>query len=82
MNILNKHLYRTSTTEDQDKPAITIPFSTIQHVIHAHEKQHSYLDISRNIKKRPFEEGDLYDKNKEDVTEEIKRLRKRRVKDL
>jgi hypothetical protein len=81
LNILNKHLYRTSKAKDQDKPAITIPFSTIHRVIDAHEKQQSYLDISRVIKKRPHDEGDFYDKNKEDVAGEIERLKRPRIED-
>jgi hypothetical protein len=79
LNILNKHLYRTSKAEDQDTPAITIPFSTIRRVISVHEKQQSYLDISRDIKKRPHDEGDFYDRNKEDVAGEIERLKRPRV---
>ena len=81
MNILNRHLYCTSKTKDQDKPAITIPFSTIQHVINTHEKQQSYQDISCDIKKHAHDEGDFYDKNKEDVTGEIEHLKRPHIKD-
>lgn len=82
MKILNRHLYRTSEAENQDKPAITIPFSTLRRVISAHEKQQNYLEISRNIKKRPYDGGDSYEKkNKEDVAGEIERLKKPRVED-
>jgi hypothetical protein len=80
MNILNRHLYRTSKAKDQDKPAITIPFSTLRRVIGAHEKQQSYLDISRDIKKRAHDEG-LDDRNKEDVAGEIERLKKPQLED-
>ena len=81
MNILNKHLYRTSKAKDQNKPAITIPFSTIRCTISAHEKQQSYSDISRDIKKRLRDEGSFYDKNREDVAGEIERLKRPRVDD-
>ena len=81
MNILNKHLYRTSKAKDQNKPAITIPFSTIRRTISAHEKQQSYSDISRDIKKRLRDEGSFYDKNREDVAGEIERLKRPRVDD-
>ena len=60
---------------------ITILFSTIRHVIDAHEKQQSYLDISCDIKKCPHDEGDFYDKNKEDVAGEIKHLKRPCVED-
>ena len=68
--------------EGQEKPTIMIPFSTICHVINTHKKQHSYLDISYDIKKCPYEEGDLYDKNKEDITEEIEHLKKHCVREF
>lgn len=80
MNILNKHLYRTSAEADEDKPVITIPFSTIRDVINAHERQRSYLDITHDIKKRHLEEED--EKNNDEVAGEIMRLKKRRVKDF
>lgn len=67
--------------KDQDKPAITIPFSTLQRVIDAHEKQQSYLDINREIKKRLHDEEDIYDWNKEDVAGQIERLKRPRVED-
>lgn len=51
MEILNRHLYRTSSAEDQDKPAIVIPFSKLLQVINAHEDQ---LDIGS--KKRQYGE--------------------------
>ena len=80
MNILNRHLYRTSAEADEDKPIITIPFSTIQDVINTHERQCSYLDITHDIKKRHHEEED--EKNKDKVAGEIMRLKKCRVKDF
>jgi hypothetical protein len=80
LNILNKHLYRTSAEADEDKPVITIPFSTIRDVINAHERQRSYLDITHDIKKRHLEEED--EKNNDEVAGEIMRLKKRRVKDF
>jgi hypothetical protein len=82
MNILNKHLYHTSEAENQDKPVITIPFSMLQHVISAHEKQQNYFEISCNIKKCPYDGGDLYEKkNREDVAGEIEYLKKPHVED-
>ena len=60
---------------------ITIPFSTLQHVISTHEKQQSYLDISHDIKKHPCDEMDLYDRNKEDVAGELEHLKKPHVED-
>jgi hypothetical protein len=85
MNILHRHLYRTSSAEDEDKPAITIPFSTLLQVIETHEKQQVYLDISHGIKKRRYDkEDDNYDasemKNMEDVDKDIDRfLKKSRI---
>ena len=81
--ILHKHLYRTSNAEDEDKPAITIPFSMLRDVINAHEKQQSFIDadVSCN-KKRPRDEensDDDSDSNGEDLLEEILRLKKPRV---
>ena len=67
--------------KDQDKPAITIPFSTLQRVIDAHEKQQSYLDINREIKKRLRDEEDIHEWNKEDVAGQIERLKRPRVED-
>src|SRR5882762_10100396 len=75
--LLNKHVYRTSTAKDQDKPAITIPFSTLRRVINVHEKQQNYLDINRDIKKRLRDEED-YDWNKVDVAGQIERLKRDR----
>jgi hypothetical protein len=54
MEILNRHLYRTSSAEDQDKPAIIIPFSKLLQVINAHEDQRDWLDIGS--KKRRYGE--------------------------
>ena len=81
LKILNRNLYRTSKTEDQDKPAITIPFSMIRHVINTHEKQQSYQDISHDIKKCAHDEGDFYNKNKEDVAGEIECLKRPRIEE-
>jgi hypothetical protein len=70
--ILHKHLYRTSKAEDEDKPAITIPFSMLREVINAHEEQQSFIDISRNITKRSRDEEDSDDdSNVEDLLEDI-----------
>ena len=63
LNILIKHLYCTSKARDQDKPVITILFSAIQCIIDAHEKQHSYLEISHDIKKHQHEVEDFYNKS-------------------
>jgi hypothetical protein len=80
MHILHKHLYRTSKPEDQDKPAITIPFTTFRRVINSHQKQQKYLDISRDIKKRPYEERNSDDEREmEDLAREIGRLKKHRI---
>ena len=77
MLILHKHLYRTSNAEDEDKPAITIPFSMLRDVINAHEELQSFVDVSRNIKKHPWDEEDSDDnRNVGDLLEEILRLKK------
>ena len=81
LNLLNKHVYRTSEAKDQEKPAITIPFSTLRRVIDAHEKQQSYLDINSDIKKCLRDEEDIHDWNKEDVAGQIERLKRPRVED-
>jgi hypothetical protein len=60
--------------KDQDKPAITIPFSTLRRVINVHEKQQNYLDINRDIKKHLRDEED-YDWNKVDVAGQIEHLK-------
>ena len=65
----------------QDKPTITIPFSTLQHVINAHEKQQSYLDINSDIKKHLCDEEDIYDWNQEDVAGQIEHLKRPCVED-
>ena len=80
MNILNRHLYRTSKAKDQDKPAITIPFSSLQRIIDAHEKQQSYLDINRGIRKRPHDEL-KDDRDEEEVFREIEHTKRPHVED-
>lgn len=78
--ILHKHLHRVSKAEDEDKPVITIPFSMLREVIKDHEEQQSFINISRDIKKRPRDEGDSDDdSNVEDLLGEILRLKKPRV---
>jgi len=82
MNILNKYLYHTSEPEVENQPMITIPFSTLQYVISTHKKQQNYFKISHNIKKHPYDGGDLYEKkNKEDVAGERKCLKMPHVED-
>ncbi|KAF8816997.1 hypothetical protein BYT27DRAFT_7219552 [Phlegmacium glaucopus] len=80
MDILNRHLYCTSPAKDQNKPAITIPFSALRRVIISHDEQQSYLEISLNMKKHQYGEGTEEDekdrKNKEDIAVEISRLNK------
>ena len=68
----NRHLFCTSKAEDEDKPTVTVPFSTLRRVIETHQKQQGYVDINRDIKKRLRDEGDL------DVAWEIERLKKPR----
>ena len=65
----------------QDKPTITIPFSTLRRVIDAHKKQQSYLDINSDIKKRLRDEEVIHDWNKEVVAGQIERLKRPRVED-
>ena len=65
----------------QDKPAITIPFSTLQCVIDAHVNQQSYLDINSDIKKRLRDEEDIYGWNQEDVAGQIELLKRPCVED-
>jgi hypothetical protein len=36
MHILNRHLHHKPEPQDRDKPAMTIPFSTLREVIIAH----------------------------------------------
>ena len=46
-------------------------------------KQQAYVEISRDIKKRPHDDEDSYGrKNKEDVAAEIERLKRPRVGDV
>jgi hypothetical protein len=76
LNILNRHLYRTSTSESEDKPAITIPFSAIRRVVMAHEKHQEFIEISNEIEKRPY---DRTDPHIEEVAKRVTRLKKRRT---
>jgi len=62
--------------EDEENPAITIPFSMLQEVINAHEEQQSFIDISQNIMKHPWGEDSDDDSNVEDLLEDILCLKK------
>ena len=53
----NRHLFCTSKAEDEDKPTITVPFSTLWHIIKTHQKQQGYIDINWDIKRHA--EGDV-----------------------
>ena len=76
MNILNRHLYRASTAEDQNKPAITIPFSRFRQVIADVQEQHNLL----TTRKRPHDGRDPYErKYKEHIAGVIERLKKPRT---
>jgi hypothetical protein len=55
LHILNRHLYHESEPQDRDKPAITIPFSTLREVIMAHQVQQMYRS---STKKRRFDNAD------------------------
>jgi len=55
MHILNRHLHHESEPEDEDKPAITIPFSTLREAIVAHQVQQMYRSSN---KKRQFDNPD------------------------
>ena len=82
LSILHRHLYRMPKVEDEDKPAITIPFSMIRQVIDAHEDQQRYFDSSKN-KKRPREDIDLTNaRNMMILVDRIRRRKKPRVVDL
>lgn len=82
MIILRRHLHRTSKAEDEDDPIITIPYSILREVINDHEEQQSFLDVSRDIKKRQRNEDEENaddDSNVKDLIDDILRLKKRRV---
>ena len=47
MHISNRHLHHKPEPQDKDKPAITIPFSTLQEVIMAHQVQQMYRSSNK-----------------------------------
>ena len=52
-------------------------------MIDAHLKQQTYIEISRDMKKRRYVEEDLYDsENNVDVAAEIERLKRPRAGDI
>src|SRR5258705_13698584 len=54
----NRHLFCTSKAKDEDKPNVTVPFSTLRRVIETHQKQQGYVDINWDIKKHL--RGEMY----------------------
>ena len=80
MYILNRHVYRSSNHEDDDKPVLTIPFSSLLAVITAHELQCNETQIRRNIFKRPLDGSDPNLKNnKERIAANVSRLKRTRI---
>ena len=71
MHILNRHLHQESEPQDQDKPAITIPLSTLREVIMAHQVQQMH-DSSK--KKRQYD--DAGDENQGDLWKYISQRKK------
>ena len=55
MHILNRHLHHKPEPQDRDKPAMTIPFSTLREVIIAHQVQQMYRSSN---KKRRYDNAD------------------------
>jgi hypothetical protein len=83
IHILNRHLYRTSKAEDEDKPAIIIPFSNLRRTINNHEEQQCSLEIALDKKRRHAGKDSslAYDgKSGDKVVRDIERLKKPRVK--
>ena len=82
IHILNRHLHRTSKAEDEDKPAIIIPFSHFRRAINNHEEQQCSLEITLDKCRYGGKDSSLaYDrKSGDDVVRDIERLKKPRVK--
>ena len=54
MHILNRRLHHEWEPQDQDKPAITIPFSTLREAIMLHQDQ----EMRRSLNKRRYDDKD------------------------
>ena len=58
MHILNRHLYRASTSLDEDNPAITILFSALRRAVNTHQQQQELIESTSDINKRQYNEMD------------------------
>ena len=79
MHILNRHLYRSSKAEDEDKPALSIPLSLLQEVIEAHEEYQASVKARQDMRKHLHEDQSLRMKrNLEAVKNDVSRFKRRR----
>jgi hypothetical protein len=81
--ILNKHLYRTTEPEDDDKPAITIPFSMLRQLVEEHHKKQERLEmISANVdRKRDLKRSrEEMDPSEEEHKDALRGVIKRQMK--
>ena len=78
MHILKRHLYcGPLDDEDQDKPALTIPFSAVLKAVIAHEKQQGKMQMQWNIMKHWLDGSNPADKkNRKDIVADIACLKR------
>jgi len=60
MQILNRHLYRTSTPEEEDNVVIRIPHSELLQVIKVHTEEGMRQEIRSKKRKQGEEEAESF----------------------